>query len=62
MNRNKIIPHFKPLLNPINLVYLSFRVLKLIVNEGSYEYVITNLPYTFDLEDIKACYHWRWGG
>ena len=24
-------------------------------------YMITNLPHTFVLEDIKACYHWRWG-
>ena len=23
--------------------------------------MITNLPHTFVLEDIKACYHWRWG-
>ena len=61
MNPHKNIPHFKPLLDPLNLVYLSFRVLKLKVDEGSYEYVITNLPYTFDLEDIKTCYHWRWG-
>ena len=61
MNPNKNIPHFKPLLDPLNLVFLSFRVLKLKVDDGSYEYVITNLPFTFDLEDIKACYHWRWG-
>ncbi len=61
MNPNKNIPHFKPLLGPLNLVFLSFRVLKLKVDDGSYEYVITNLPFTFDLEDIKACYHWRWG-
>lgn len=24
-------------------------------------YMITNLPHTFVLEDIKSCYHWRWG-
>lgn len=23
--------------------------------------MITNLPHSFDLEDIKECYHWRWG-
>ena len=61
MNPNKNIPHFKPLLDSSNLAYLSFRVLKLKVDENSYEYVITNLPFSFDLEDIKACYHWRWG-
>lgn len=30
------------------------------VAEDSYEYIITNLPYSFDLEDLKICYHWRW--
>ena len=61
MNPNKNAPHFKPLLDSLNLAYLSFRVLKLRVSDNSYEYVITNLPFSFDLEDIKACYHWRWG-
>ena len=30
-------------------------------SEDTYEYIITNLPYSFSMEDIKACYHWRWG-
>ena len=47
MNPNKNIPHFKPLLDSSNLAYLSFRVLKLKVDENSYEYVITNLPFSF---------------
>ena len=40
---------------------MQFRVLKIKVAENTYDYIITNLPHTFDLEDIKACYHWRWG-
>ena len=26
-----------------------------------YEYLITNLPFSFDMNDLKDCYHWRWG-
>ena len=40
---------------------MQFRVLKIKVAENMYEYMITNLPHTFNQEDIKACYHWRWG-
>lgn len=28
---------------------------------ATYEYLITNLPHSFTMEDIKECYHWRWG-
>ena len=61
MNPNKNIPHFQPLLDGKHLYFMQFRVLKIKVAENTYEYMITNLPHTFDLEDIKACYHWRWG-
>ena len=61
MNPNKNIPHFQPLLDGKHLYFMQFRVLKIKVAENTYEYIITNLPHTFDLEDIKACYHWRWG-
>ena len=61
MNPSKNIPHFRPLLNNLHLVYLNFRVVKLKAPDGSVEYLITNLPYSFDMEDIRACYHWRWG-
>ena len=61
MNPHKNIPHFAPLLDNRHLVYLAFRVVKLKSPSGSFEYLITNLPYTFDTEDIRACYHWRWG-
>ena len=61
MNPSKNIPHFRPLLNNRHLVYLNFRVVKLKAPDGSVEYLITNLPYSFDMEDIRACYHWRWG-
>ena len=39
---------------------MQFRVIKMKVAEDSYEYIITNLPYSFDLEDLKTCYHWQW--
>ncbi len=61
MNPSKNIPHFLPLLDNRHLVYLNFRVVKLKAPDGSVEYLITNLPFTFSMEDIRACYHWRWG-
>lgn len=61
MNPYKNIPHFQPLLDGKHLYYMQFRVLKLKMSDNTYEYIITNLPHTFDLEDIKSCYHWRWG-
>ena len=39
---------------------MQFRVIKMKVAEDSYEYIITNSPYSFDLEDLKTCNHWRW--
>ena len=36
---------------------MQFRVIKMKVAEDSYEYIITNLPHSFDLEDLKTCYH-----
>ena len=61
MNPSKNIPHFQPLLDDKHLYFMQFRVLKIKVADNTYEYMITNLPHSFDLEDIKACYHWRWG-
>lgn len=61
MNPAKNIPHFQPLLDNRHLVYISFRAVKLKMPDGSFEYLITNLPFSFDLEDIRTCYHWRWG-
>ncbi len=60
MNPSKNIPHFLPLLDNRHLVYLNFRVVKLKAPDCSVEYLITNLPFTFSMEDIRACYHWRW--
>ena len=40
---------------------MQFRVVKIKSAENTYEYIITNLPSSFDLEDIRACYHLRWG-
>ena len=61
MNPYKNIPHFQQLLNDKHLYFMQFRVVKIKVAENTYEYMITNLPHTFVLEDIKSCYHWRWG-
>ena len=60
MNPTKTIPHFEELLNGKSLHYIEFRVLKIKNGDESYEYIITNLPYSFDINDIKECYHWRW--
>lgn len=61
MNPSKNAPHFDELLNGKDLHYLEFRVLKIKTGDNTYEYIITNLPYSFDINDIKDCYHWRWG-
>ena len=61
MNPSKNIPHFQTLLNGRHLHYISFRAIKIQTGENSFEYIITNLPYSFDINDIKDCYHWRWG-
>jgi hypothetical protein len=61
MNPNKNIPHFQPLLNGKHLYFLQFRVVKIKTGENSYEYIITNLPNSCTLEDIRECYHLRWG-
>lgn len=61
MNPYKNIPHFYKLLNDQHLVYLQFRALKIKTAPNTYEYIITNLPHSFDWNDIKEIYHWRWG-
>ena len=61
MNPGKNAPHFQPLLDSHHLVYVKFRVVKLKAADNAFEYIITNLPASFDIEDIRACYHWRWG-
>lgn len=61
MNPRKNIPHFRQLLGPSHLAYLKMRVLKIKTSDKSFEYIITNLPSSFSSDDIKACYHWRWG-
>ena len=45
-----------------NRLYIfPFRVLKIRAGDDSYEYILTNLPHDFAPEDIKECYHLRWG-
>ena len=43
-----------------HLYFMQFRVVKIKTAENTYEYLITNLPHSFTIEDIKECYHWRW--
>lgn len=41
---------------------MSFRVLRIKINESNYEYIVTNLPpKKFPMEKIKEIYHLRWG-
>lgn len=61
MNPNKNIPHFYPLLGNLHIHYLKFRVLKIQTGDNSVEYLITNLPHSFSMDDIKEIYHYRWG-
>lgn len=37
------------------------RVLKIKTAPNTFEYIITNLPFSFDINDIKTCYRLRWG-
>ena len=61
MNPYKTIPHFQKLLGDEHLCYLTFRVVKIKCAEGAYEYLLTNLPSSFTIDDIRECYHMRWG-
>ena len=63
INPSKNTPHFYELLNrdKRHLYFMQFRVVKIKTAENTYEYLITNLPHSFTMEDIKECYHWRWG-
>ena len=61
MNPSKNTPHFKPLLNGNHLCVVQFRVLKIKTAPNTFEYIITNLPFSFDINDIKTCYRLRWG-
>ena len=40
---------------------LDVRVLKIKTAPNTFEYIITNLPFSFDINDIKTCYRLRWG-
>ena len=44
-----------------HIAYVQFRVVKIKTADNVFEYIITNLPGSFDISDIKDCYHWRWG-
>lgn len=41
---------------------MEFRVVKVKLNDNSYEYLLTNLPtYMFDSNELKNLYYLRWG-
>ena len=63
INPSKNTPHFYELLDRDrrHLYFMQFRVVKIKTAENTYEYLITNLPHSFTMDDIKECYHWRWG-
>ena len=63
INPSKNTPHFYELLNrdKRHLYFMQFRVVKIKTAENTYEYLITNLPHSFTMDDIKECYRWRWG-
>lgn len=61
MNPGKRIPHFYEALGNDHLIYINFRAVKIKTSDTTYEYLITNLPFSFTIEDLKECYHWRWG-
>lgn len=61
MNPYKTIPHFQKLLDGKHLHFLRFRAVKIKTGDNTFEYLITNLPYSFDIDDIREIYHWRWG-
>lgn len=61
MNPGKNIPHLQPLLDSHHLVYLKFRVVKIKTADNTFEYIITNLPRSFCIDDIRSCYRCRWG-
>ena len=58
INPSKNPPHFYELLrkNHSHLYFLLFRVVKIKTAENTYEYLITNLPFSFTLDDIRECY------
>ena len=61
INPSKNTPHFYELLDrdKRHLYFMQFRVVKIKTAESTYEYLFTNLPHSFTMEDIKECYHWR---
>lgn len=53
--------YLKELMISPHIAYVQFRVVKIKTADNVFEYIITNLPGSFDISDIKDCYHWRWG-
>ena len=39
---------------------LEFRLIKLVLSDNSFEYLVTNLPDSFTISDLKDIYHLRW--
>lgn len=55
INPSKNTPHFYELLDRDrrHLYFMQFRVVKIKTAENTYEYLITNLPYSFTMEESK---------
>lgn len=50
------------LINSKETYPVSFRVVRIQLNEDTYESLVTNLdPFIFTSEDLKVLYHLRWG-
>lgn len=65
--RHKVIPSsrkfdFIPPKDKMSVYSLSFRLVKLALPNGSFEYIVTNLPeHDFPLSEIGKLYRMRWG-
>ena len=40
---------------------LKFRAVRVLLDTGEYETLVTNLPRSFTIDDVKMLYHMRWG-
>lgn len=48
--------------DPVLFYDLSFRLVRLRLSDGSYEFLLTNLPADdFPMSELKTLYHFRWG-
>lgn len=60
-NKNKIYKSRKQRWDFGSPYSMSFRVLRFLLETGEYETLVTDLPKSFSLSEIKELYHARWG-